>query len=936
MFAYTETPRIWSPNYAFEISDMVLPKEIPPDPTLGERTRFEFPFNSGKKPRAEAFPEVRDGLKEISENTLLFLSCIKEIRWRIDGGEERRLRRVPRLDHHVEIVCETGGRRTGSSHFLRFTEQVDGLQHSAIAFELEPLSGDGQPDMQAPFAKRFRIVPAKPGRVAVYFTAAKETSNLHFHLHAPFVPDLSRSSIKDTKENKPLFKQLAALAAQSLSTIRDLGLLDREFLAVLPNSHDDIPGQYEVTWRAIVDAMNEQPLTPTQSGDHAPANRLLQAAAALKELLGKTDLRFLTGRDDDPDWAIGATQQNGRVDHFLRDLNIEDWDAEQFAEMLEENLYNCYALDQEFIDWMRRKPAKWHRELYAFFCRALEDDLYRFKHICIVRCSDDEYRTGQECYFPTPEIREDPIFPRVVEDIYAGGRKREEQERAREFLEAIGVREVGELEEIKAILENRYSAEADIPNKRTYKADLRRFIALVEEDRSKGKIFKDYWVLQGADGHWHRPTDLYFDTPHLDTGLNAYYEPLGSTAGRIALSDDYRKIDKLKEFVSFAQRCGVADRLEIEKITCFNNPEFEYLRTAPGERWTYTSIDRDFVIPEIEGLFDKGPNLELSRLVWKTLYHRSQDECILQAVFQRNRSGGAHYAKSQIVHQLCNAAWIPQGDKGFVRPAEASLDLLPDGFPFDPGWAWIKDIGFGAETRNRAEQDRSRQKVLADLGFKDRTEYEHAKRFTKLPPDERERILAQHETSPDLPTSESSNPDRRAERVRAEAEGAPDRATEKRQRTVSENRDAVKREGTDPYFRALYTNGDGVTICQICKNELPFKLGDGSYFFESVEFIPGLRKRHHQNYLGLCPNHAAMYMHANDRKGEVMNRFMNMDGEELKLILAGQTVTAYFTETHIFDLRAVIEVENQDWPASSPAPSASKGRHFPDANGSAN
>ncbi len=320
VFAYTETPRIWSPSYAFEISDMVLPKEMPPDPTLGERTRFEFPFNSGKKPQAEAFPEVWGGLEEISENTLLFLSRIKEIRWRIDGGEERRLRRVPRPDHHVEIVCETGGRRTGSSHFLRFTEQVDGLerQHSAIAFELEPLSGDGQPDMQAPFAKRFRMVPAEPGRVAVYFTAAKETSNLRFHLHAPFVPDLSRSSIRDTQENEPLFRQLAALAAQSLSTIRDLGLLDREFLAVLPNSHDNIPGQYEAIWRAIVDAMNEQPLTPTQSDDHAPANRLLQATAALKELLDKTDLRFLTGRGDDPDWAIGATQQNGRVDRFLR------------------------------------------------------------------------------------------------------------------------------------------------------------------------------------------------------------------------------------------------------------------------------------------------------------------------------------------------------------------------------------------------------------------------------------------------------------------------------------------------------------------------------------------------------------------------------------------------------------------------------------------
>ena len=56
-------------------------------------------------------------------------------------------------------------------------------------------------------------------------------------------------------------------------------------------------------------------------------------------------------------------------------------------------------------------------------------------------------------------------------------------------------------------------------------------------------------------------------------------------------------------------------------------------------------------------------------------------------------------------------------------------------------------------------------------------------------------------------------------------------------------------------------------ICQVCKNQkpLPFRLADGSYYFEAVEFLPksALKKLHYQNYLALCPNHAAMYQHAN-------------------------------------------------------------------------
>ena len=164
VFAYTETPRIWSPSYAFEISEMVLPSEIPPNPSLGDRTRFEFPFNSGKKPQFQAFSEVQDGLEEISDNTLLFLSNIEEIQWRIDGGREGRLLRILHSVHHIEILREIDGRSTESAHFLRFTEPVESLerQYAAIAFKLETLAGD------APLAHMPRLASLARSSVVTY------------------------------------------------------------------------------------------------------------------------------------------------------------------------------------------------------------------------------------------------------------------------------------------------------------------------------------------------------------------------------------------------------------------------------------------------------------------------------------------------------------------------------------------------------------------------------------------------------------------------------------------------------------------------------------------------------------------------------------------------------------------------------------------------
>ena len=86
----------------------------------------------------------------------------------------------------------------------------------------------------------------------------------------------------------------------------------------------------------------------------------------------------------------------------------------------------------------------------------------------------------------------------------------------------------------------------------------------------------------------------------------------------------------------------------------------------------------------------------------------------MKATYQYNQSNYPHYADSQLVHQLREAAWIPQRDNEFVRPAEAARDLLPDGFPFDPGWPWLAAIQFGAETEERAAQLRRTQEIAAD------------------------------------------------------------------------------------------------------------------------------------------------------------------------------------------------------------------------------
>jgi len=50
VFAYTDSPRVWSPTYSFQIDELVLPSLLDDRSDLGTKTRFEFPFNNAKKP----------------------------------------------------------------------------------------------------------------------------------------------------------------------------------------------------------------------------------------------------------------------------------------------------------------------------------------------------------------------------------------------------------------------------------------------------------------------------------------------------------------------------------------------------------------------------------------------------------------------------------------------------------------------------------------------------------------------------------------------------------------------------------------------------------------------------------------------------------------------------------------------------------------------
>ncbi len=76
VFSYTNTPKIYSGEYNFEIHDLVVPHEIININKSEEETIILFPFNNANKLQPYAYSEIKKGLEKLSDNTLLFLNNI--------------------------------------------------------------------------------------------------------------------------------------------------------------------------------------------------------------------------------------------------------------------------------------------------------------------------------------------------------------------------------------------------------------------------------------------------------------------------------------------------------------------------------------------------------------------------------------------------------------------------------------------------------------------------------------------------------------------------------------------------------------------------------------------------------------------------------------------------------------------------------------------
>ena len=944
VFAYTSTPEIESGPYHFRIHDMFVPdtENLPPG-TIGEmRTRFLFPFDNPDKPPKQACTEIEDKLQKLNENTLMFLSNIRKIEYYLPDSTSGFLERIESTNDknriEISVMCP-GNIAPDSMHYLRFTKDVDiqdedgRLKSCRIAIVFS---------MDKPEKEKWKIKTLNPGQVCIYFPAAKETSKLRFHMHAPFASTVARDSVRDCTANDELRNHLAVLIAESMHAIRDRGLLDVEFLATLPNNRDNLTTFYLSIQEQLIQEFNREKLVPMKQGGHATASaayRTARGERVLSDLIGDEDLEILLEKDcSSPLWIANPPQINQREDNFLSLLDISEWKVEDLIKALE-------TQSDTVMKWLKQKSDEWHQQLYAllndFLSSAPSSSRYfvderkdRLSKLQIVRCNDGKYRIGSECHFSEDNEKPEEGFYYVVEGVYSSGHNKNQQKKSSALLVDIGVRPVDEAERIKRILNNRYTE--DIPNHvdtKQHIEDMQKFIAFLDKETDKKGLFKDYHIFQTTGGCVSADY-VYLGSPYLETGLilcyedDMYWEMLNDGSYGISpyfsLMYEDSGIDPRK-LGEFAKKLGA--RTKLEAIPQDIPPSHPEIKTNSRWRDYKTSINSDYFIPEFKILLNQ-PTIDKSKLIWQTMCSLPYD--YLKAQFLLNQQ---HYMKtsaSSLVWDLRQAEWVPQKDGdsiSFVCPRGASIDCLPGGFPYETDQKWLEAIEFGKVVKQRelqnAEIEEKRRLEIAQVENEKRVQNQRATEMGFNSAAEAgtmaeiANVLNAQGKSPDELRDKLVAGKRRKERILIEIEDAPEKKYEHRLRSIKSTTGTIDRR---THLRGRYTTDDKKMECQMCQNSMPFKKRNSEKdYFEAVEALGKnyFPKEHEAQHLALCPECAAKYKEFikrdNDAQKNLYKHLNESDAPEIKLEVNEETLNIWFNEKHWNDLKVILNYYENEY-----------------------
>ena len=709
VFAFTRSPEVHSCGESFVIKSLVRPAAIAKRPTQEGETLFVLPFNhtesSLNERMAERLGELRlqsksvsvaelchriiaKRLRELGQRTLLFLRRLDEIDWKIErGGVGRYLRESKKEAERVEritLVGEDRGKATMEEHWLVFSQAVRGENGTSgiveIAYQLQ----------QTKEKRRGQIRRIKDSPLCVYFATDLQT-NLGFLVQGPFHLTQNRDNIRrEDKWNTTLAKEVGKLTAESLSNLKEMGLLSISALDALPLEKEPFETEtgklFLPVYEAVLQALTKRALIPGIRKEFVSgAIGVLVRGRELADLFKPEQLKLLLGSEEERRWISPDITADKKA---TQDLHTYLWNAVE-VEQVDADVLG-WKLHERFL---KVQKEEWFVRFYRFLLKhgSLWTERGVLREKPIIRLADGSnvspfgHDGAANAFLPTG----DEIGPKTVHPKLSKGD-------ALVFLQKLGIRERDSVAEVLEDILPLYEA-GGAPTERKHERNLRRiFRALSHKESPDHPVLleklKQTAFLRATNAKtgkrgWQSPSALlYFKISRLedyfqgDAGAWFLAEPALSQAEKsrhwlalLGVADEPSVLSgwegaeavekRHRERIETGGRFESSDNYNIHGLENVLKRIRKLAHTAPKEAGKLSKLLWDFLSGMTKA---EGENLLFEgSLRWKKFHHKRVEEESIDAYF---------------VECLRGTAWLPDRKGQFRKPGEMQATEMASGF----------------------------------------------------------------------------------------------------------------------------------------------------------------------------------------------------------------------------------------------------------------
>ena len=894
VYAYTSTPQAHSGDENFRIESYVRP--FPAERRrVGNSwtTLFVFAFDADGIDPETACREIGARLRNLSARTLLFLRQIKEIEYRLadkTSGFYLREEVSRGLGRQVNVIGQNNG-EDEDENWLVFEKSVSvpDRPHSVkveVGFKLDTDAKDNTE----------RITRTKDAQLVVYFPTEKPT-RFGFLIQGPYKTTPSRDNIpKDDNWNVTLVEETAVLLTEALLSLKELGLLAVTLLEALPIRMDDFPeaGMFFSIVRAVRNALMDQELLPADDETFVTArNAKLARSVELRKLVSQNQLRSLFQPNNEIKWLAGQITQDRTPDlrtYLLNELDVEEITPDGFARRISE-------------EFLQGQPDEWMISFYQFV--SVQKALWKpgnrwgsagpLRAKPFIRLQDGSHvqpfrNDDSPNAYLTVATDTETSLPTVKVEL-------SQDKVVCQFLSELGI---PELDLVAEVIENILPKYTTGPPTISIDEHKRDFIkierAYATDSREKKKrlrkgLLATPFILTenpSAEGTMYRkPNEVYFESDEL----RMYFSQNDSFA---CLSPEYAQSS-----MPVIKDLGVSESIRVRRRESNSQGYVSITNFHGWHKRGINGFDPDIQVDGIKWAISNSTK-ERSAFIWNNIAI-SYSACIRGVVETSTRKTYEHCETEDCVSEfgrlLIDTAWLPGSDGKMYKPSELTLDDIPESFARDERVADLlcmkKDV-----VAKLAEE--------ADVAAEDiEILKQHPEEFKQW-----KSTISTQIQKPAFPERASSNPERRREKLLEQLDDAPNKEYEPRDRRVRTTRGEI-----DPalWLRNQYKNEAGQMICQICKEEMPFKKRDGEHYFVTVEALSRnhFPFEHEAQFLALCPLCAAMYKEFVEQDEGAMtglkNTLMNTGDLEVPLHLGELDTSIRFVERHRRDIKTILD-----------------------------